>query len=368
MYFNLIVTIDTIVVVKKQGEGDMSLTTKIGFLQFGLGPIGLEIVKNMMNVHQLDVLGAVDIDPEKVGKDLGELLGTEEKGVQVVSSLDDVQVTEDYDKKVAIHATGSNLENVWPQIKELLDHGFSVVSTCEQLSYPWHRYPELAKEIDDYAKNKGLTVIGTGINPGFVMDTLAVVLSSVTNQFEDIKVLRKVDVSKRRLPLQKKVGVGMTVDEFNALAKENRIGHVGLEESARLLAYGLGLELAEVKNSIKPVIADKAYQVAAGDLAAGQVAGQHQFVEAKTVDGKNIVLELMMAVSVDQEDRITFEGPEPIEIVVPNGIFGDTATAAMVINTAKLIGTDAAFGLLTMVDIRLPRHLHGIGRSAVPTK
>lgn len=356
------------VVKMSQGEGDRSLDKKIGFLQFGLGPIGLEIVKNMMDVHQLDVLGAVDIDPEKVGKDIGVLLGTEQKGVKVVSGLDDVQVTETYDKKVAIHATGSNLKNVWPQIKELLDHGFSVVSTCEQLSYPWHRYPELTKEIDDYAKSKGLTVIGTGINPGFVMDTLAIVLSTVTNQFEDIIILRKVDVSKRRLPLQKKVGVGMSVDEFNALAEENRIGHIGLEESVRLLAYGLGIELSEVKSSIKPVIADKEYQVAAGDLERGKVAGQHQFVEAKTEDGRNIVLELKMAVSVEQEDRIIFEGPEPLEFVVPNGIFGDTATAAMVINMAKLIGTDAASGLLTMADIRLPRNLHGADQRAVPVK
>ena len=93
------------------------------------------------------------------------------KGIKVVANLDELELS-DENPKVAIHATGSNLEKVWPQIKNLLNHGFSVVSTCEELSYPWYRYAELSKEIDDYAKNKGLFVIGTGVNPGFIMDTM----------------------------------------------------------------------------------------------------------------------------------------------------------------------------------------------------
>lgn len=326
-----------------------------GYVQFGLGPIGVEILKQASEVHGLSEIGAVDIDPEKVGKDIGDLLGTESKGIQVVANLNEVTVNEEQ-PKIAIHATGSNLANVWPQIKSLIDHGFSVVSTCEELSYPWHRYPELAKEIDDYAKKKGLSVIGTGVNPGFIMDTMTLFLTSVTNQISNIKVSRKVDVSKRRLPLQKKVGVGMSVEQFTELAEQNKIGHVGLEESARLIAYGLGLTLSDVKNTINPQIAEKEYTLAIGELKTGQVSGQHQLVEAETSDGRKITLELIMAVDVEQEDRIILEGTERTELVIPNGIFGDTATAAMTINVAKTIANNPTPGLLTMADIKITRN------------
>ncbi len=327
----------------------------IRYLQFGLGPIGLEILKQATEAHHFNVLGAVDIDPAKVGKDIGEFINAQSKGIKVVANLDELELS-DENPKVAIHATGSNLEKVWPQIKHLLDHGFSVVSTCEELSYPWYRYAELSKEIDDYAKNKGLFVIGTGVNPGFIMDTMTLFLTSVTNKVTNINVSRKVDVSKRRIPLQKKVGVGMTVDQFNELAAENKIGHVGLEESARLIAYGLGISLNEVKNSIQPVIANKAYSLTSGNLKPGQVSGQHQIVEATTTDGRKITLELVMAVDVEQEDRIRIDGSERTELVIPNGIFGDTATAAMSINVAKTVANNPTVGLLTMADIPLSRN------------
>lgn len=339
----------------------------VRLLQFGLGPIGLEILEKSRKLHQMNIIGAVDIDPEKVGKDVGDLIGTGKLGFLVVSDLNDLSLPQQENgRKVAIHATGSNLEKVWPQIRELLDYGFSVVSTCEELAYPWHRYPNLSKEIDYYAKSKGQSVLGTGINPGFIMDTLTICFTSVTNEVNNIKVVRKVDVSKRRIPLQKKVGVGMTREEFNQLASQNSIGHVGLEESARLIAYGLGVSLGKVYNTINPVIAEEDIHLPIGQLTKGEVSGQHQVVKAITTDGRNITLELIMAVGVEQEDRITLEGQEPVELVIPNGIFGDTATAAMAINTAKIVGMGNVSGLLTMADINVPRNLQLANNNFVP--
>ncbi|WNF36219.1 hypothetical protein RJD24_17475 [Bacillaceae bacterium IKA-2] len=342
--------------------------TKVNLLHFGLGPIGLEILKASSQVHNLNTLGAIDLDPSKVGQDIGDLIGIDHKNVKVTDTLQDLPSFKEDLGKVAIHATGSNLENVWPQIKQLLDHGFSVVSTCEELAYPWHRYPQLAEEINNYAKQKGLAVIGTGVNPGFIMDTMTLCLTTVTNEVGDITVTRKVDVSKRRIPLQKKVGIGMTEAAFYELVKENKVGHVGLVESARLIAYGLGVELSEVSNTIHPTIADRDYQIALGNLKKGQVSGQHQIVRAKTTDNRTITLELIMAVAVNQEDRIQLAGKEPIELVIPNGIFGDTATAAMAINTAKIIGTSCFTGLVTMADIKLPRNINVAQKEVVPYK
>ncbi|WP_210365990.1 hypothetical protein [Bacillus sp. REN3] len=328
---------------------------KLDLLLFGLGPIGIQILKKSVLNHGANILGAIDIDPDKVGKDIGDLIGTRPHGISVTSGLKK-RADEPKSRKVAIHATGSNLKAVWPQIRELLDHGYSVVSTCEQLSFPWHRYPQLAKEIDQYARKKNLAVLGTGVNPGFIMDSLPVFLSSVTNEFSSINITRKVDVSKRRIPLQKKVGVGMTKDAFNQLATENKIGHVGLEESLRMVAHALGLELGSVDNMIEPVLAESKMDLALCSVEIGDVCGQHQISKGYTKDGKEVVLELTMAAGIVQEDRIVYKGEEKVELVIPNGIFGDTATAAIAINSAKALSSCEQTGLLSMVDIPVTRN------------
>ncbi|RXT04325.1 hypothetical protein [Ammoniphilus sp. CFH 90114] len=329
---------------------------KLNLVSYGLGPIGLEILKRATQATDIQVLGAVDIDPNKIGQDIGTLVSDNKMDRHVVSSIVDIPACNDF--KVAIHATGSNLERVWPQMRDLLDQGYSVVSTCEELSYPWHRYPELSAEIDAYAKEKGLTVLGTGVNPGFIMDTMVVALTGVTNSMSGIKVNRRVDVSKRRIPLQKKVGIGMAKEEFEQLANENRIGHVGLEESLRMVAYGLNWELEEVSNFIEPTISKANDKVDLCDILAGQVNGLHQESRGRTRDGKEIVLDLVMSVGVKQEDEIIIEGSEPKHLVIPGGIFGDTATAAIALNSAKLVSLTKKAGLLTMVDAGVPRNVY----------
>ena len=329
----------------------------IQFIIYGLGPIGIEILKKCEVSLPGKVIGVVDIDPEKTGKDISSLIGGKKRGVKVVSSIKDIQVEENANC-IAIHATGSNLVAVWPQFKEILDHNCSIVSTCEQLAYPWHRHPELAAEIHEYAKSKSLNIIGTGINPGYVMDTLVLSISSVVNNITSIKVDRHVDVKKRRLPLQQKVGVGMKEEEFKKLAKENKIGHVGLEESLRLIAAGLNLELTYVENTLVPTIADKPLSLNNSTIEVGEVNGQHQVAQGKTSDGTTIELNLIMSTSVKSEDRIVIDGDMKQELVVPNGIFGDSATASIIINTAKTLAFESQSGLLTMKDIRLTRNIH----------
>ncbi|MGZ4161920.1 MAG: NAD(P)H-dependent amine dehydrogenase family protein [Neobacillus sp.] len=325
---------------------------------YGLGPIGMEILKKCEEHLRGKVIGAVDIDPAKIGKDIGELTGLEKRSIRVVSSIKEIEVKGNH-PRIVIHATGSNLQTVWPQIKELVENGYSVVSTCEQLSYPWHRYPELSKEIDCYATEKGVTVIGTGVNPGYVMDTLVLSLTSVLSDILSIRVTRRVDVKKRRLPLQKKVGVGMAVEEFNNLAAEGKIGHVGLEESLRLLAAGLNFELESVENSINPKVTDQPLSLPHFDVKAGEVIGLHQVSRGSTKDGRNIELDLVMATSVNEsEDAIEIDGDMKQRLVVPGGIFGDSATASIIINTAKTVALEVKPGLHTMKDIRLTRSIH----------
>ncbi|WP_404332474.1 hypothetical protein [Mesobacillus maritimus] len=336
----------------------MELGKQTNVLLYGLGPIGIQILKNCLETNSVNVIGAVDIDPNKVGVDIGVLAGKDPVGILVVSNLEEVNQAQLEGEKVALHATGSNVAVVEPQFEALLNQGYSVVSTCEQLSYPWYRHPQASKRIDQLAREKKLTVVGTGINPGFVMDSLAVFATTVTHSIRGIYVSRKVDVSKRRIPLQQKVGIGMTPEEFLALAVEDKIGHVGLEESLRLIGYGLNLTLNEVRNSTVPTIASTDTEVALGPINKGAVNGMHQISSALTSEGFPIELDLIMSVDIQQEDRvrIALKGQDDLQIVIPGGIFGDTATANVMLNTAKTISSSQNMGLLTMVDIPLVRN------------
>jgi 4-hydroxy-tetrahydrodipicolinate reductase len=342
---------------------------QMNVLLYGLGPIGIQILQNCLEAEHVNVIGAIDIDPNKVGKDVGSLAGKERVEIEVVSSLTEVDSIKVEGKKIALHATGSDVERMEPQFEALLQAGYSVVSTCEQLSYPWHRHPKTAARIDQLARKKDLTVIGTGINPGFIMDSLTVFATTVTHEITGIYVSRKVDVSKRRLPLQEKVGTGMTPEAFLELAKQGRIGHVGLEESLRLIAYGLNLSLKDVQNSTLPTIATKDTVVALGPLQKGQVSGMHQVSTATTEEGIPIELDLVMSIEIEQEDRIriVMEEGNDLELVIPGGIFGDTATANVMLNTAKTINASMNTGLLTMADIPLVRNVNYGVRPCVST-
>jgi 2,4-diaminopentanoate dehydrogenase len=331
---------------------------QLSVIQYGLGPIGIKIMQSCLASENVLFFGAVDIDPQKVGRDAGELADSGHVGIKVVQNLNEVDTAAISGRKIALHATGSNLSQVWPQIRLLLDEGYSVVSTCEQLSFPWHRYPELAGEIDQYARARGQFVIGTGVNPGYIMDAMTLFATSITQSISKISVFRKVDVSKRRIPLQKKVGIGMTPEEFIELAQNDRIGHVGLEESLRLIAYGLNLSLETVNNKIEPLISQEDKVLAIGPLKKNEVTGLHQNASGMTEEGVPIELDLIMSVDINQEDRIVLDTKDlgVVEFVVPQGIFGDTATVNVVVNTAKtLLSTDQA-GLLTMADIPLTRN------------
>ncbi|KQX45370.1 hypothetical protein [Paenibacillus sp. Root444D2] len=334
-------------------------TVKMNVISYGLGPIGIKIMQSCLQSDHIRLIGAVDIDPQKIGRDVGELAESTAVGIHVVQNLDEIDTARLEGRKLALHATGSNLPQVWPQIKQLLDQGYSVISTCEQLAYPWHRYSDLSKEIDLYARDKRQFVIGTGVNPGYIMDSMTLFSTSVTQSLSKIKVYRKVDVSKRRIPLQKKVGIGMSPEEFHQLAQNDRIGHVGLEESLRLVAYGLNLTLTEVINKIEPTISQEDTVLAIGPLSKNEVNGLHQNSTGSTKEGIPIELDLIMSVDVVTEDRIILETNDmgTVEFVVPQGIFGDTATINVVVNTAKTMHSSNQVGLLTMADIRLTRNL-----------
>lgn len=318
-------------------------------LHYGLGPIGMRIVQLTLSRPNLLPVGAVDIDTAKVGQDLGALLDRQPLlGVRVQSSLGAALQSQRPD--VVLHATGSHLPTVLPQLLEIAEAGLPVVSTCEELSYPWFHHPSEARRIDEAAKVTGIAILSTGINPGFIMDTLAVVLSGVCPQVTSVCVRRVVDLSVRRTQLQQKVGVSLRPEAFAALKAEGRLGHVGLPESVAMIAAGLGWTLEHVEQTLEPVIAPELLNSALGPVAAGLVQGQHQTAHG-LVDGRErITLELKMALQApDAGDFVDLEGPEPVSSAV-HGVHGDVATAALIVNAIPGV-LAATPGLHTMLDI-----------------
>jgi 4-hydroxy-tetrahydrodipicolinate reductase len=334
---------------------------RIRVIQYGLGPIGASIVRLMLEKPCLDIAGAVDIDPEKAGKDLGAVAGAG-RDLGVVVSADARSLLRG-GADVVVHSTGSHLEQVATQLLQCLEAGTHVVSTCEELAYPFRKHPELSQRLDRCAKQNRVALLGTGVNPGFVLDKLLLTLSAVSQRVDSAKGLRIVDASKRRLPLQKKIGAGMSVEEFRRQVAAGVIKHHGLPESVAMVADGLGLAIDDIVETIEPVVASKTVRTEFLEVALGQAAGVHQVALGLAGGRPKIRLELQMYVGAgDPGDTLELTGEPNIRLTVPGGTHGDIATAAVVVNCIPAL-LEARPGLRTSRDI--PMHYFS-GCAAAP--
>jgi 4-hydroxy-tetrahydrodipicolinate reductase len=328
---------------------DGSVRKKIRAVQFGVGPIGASILRLMHQKHSLEITGAIDKDPAKIGRDVGEVAGAKDLwGIKVSPSAAGV-LSKPVD--VVLHTTSSYLPDVMDELLECISAGCCIVSTCEELSYPFRKYPELAAQLDAAAKEEGVALVGTGVNPGFVMDKLVLVLSAVAQRVDFAKATRVVDASKRRLPLQKKIGAGMTPEEFRAQVAAGVIKHHGLPESIAMVADGLGFALDEITETIEPVIAKETVKTEFLEVAPGQVAGVHQIARGLWEGEDKIFMELQMYVGAKQpQDTVELRGEPNLTMTIPGGTHGDIATAAVAVNAIPAI-VAAPAGLRTMRDL-----------------
>src|ERR1700730_2690356 len=333
-----------------RSETESDVKKKIRAIQYGVGPIGASIARLMREKQAIEIIGAIDTDPSKLGRDLGEVVGAKDAPWGVTVSADAKEVLEQ-NADVVIHSTSSSLSKVTDQLLLCLEAESCIVSTCEELAYPFRTHPELAARLDAAAKEWGVALVGTGVNPGFVMDKLVVTLAAVAQRIEHAKALRVVDASKRRLPLQKKIGAGMTVEEFRAKVAAGVIKHVGLPESVAMVADSLNLPVEEITETIEPMVATEKLQTEYLTVEAGQAAGVQQIARG-TSGGKELVyLELQMYVGAKSPaDTVELKGHPNISLVIPGGSHGDMATASVVVNSIPVI-LDAPAGLRTSRDL-----------------
>jgi hypothetical protein len=332
----------------------------LAVVHYGLGPIGLSVAENVARHPRLLSVAAVDTNPELQGRHLADLLpegaaATGHDRVTVAAGPSTLSDAASRGARVVAHCTGSSLKSVMPQLRECVEAGFSVVSTCEELSFPWMNAPELAEELDELARTHGVAVLGTGVNPGFAMDYLPVVLAGVSQRVDHVAVHRVQDAGVRRLPLQRKVGAGLSVEEFTARAERGEVRHVGLPESTQAVASALGWRLTDMDDRIEPVIAQEPTASGLGDIPAGHVTGVRQVCTGYVGEREVVRLTLEMAVGLpDPRDEIVLEGLPRTHLVIPGGLHGDGATAAIVTNALEQI-TNARPGLRVMADMAPPR-------------
>jgi len=322
----------------------------VNVVVYGMGPIGSAIVRLLNTKQWARIVGAVDVDEKKAGKDVGEVAGLDRKIGDVVSR-ESRKLLEQTSPDVVIHTTSSFLPDVYPQLIECATAKADVVSTSEELSYPYTKHPDLSRKIDETAREHGVTILGTGVNPGFVMDTLAVVMSGVCQTVDSVSAERIVDTSKRRWQLQRKTGAGLGVDEFQRLVKEGKIKHVGLPESVMMIGAALGWSLDDVQEEITPVIAERETRAEYAVVRKGNAAGVHQIARGIVAGRERIVLDLMMCVGAkDPRDSIRIKGVPPVDLTIRGGVQGDQATAAIVVNSIQNVVASSP-GLKTMLDL-----------------
>lgn len=319
-------------------------------LHVGLGPLGVKIVNDLYERGLGKVVAAVDVSPDMVGMRLGDIVPASGARLRVAANLDDV----DWDKvDCAIVTTSSDLAKCAPTLRTILAHGVALVSTCEELSWPYLRHAKLARELDALAKKHGGRLLGTGVNPGFLMDTFPVAATAISKFVTRVEVHRYQDASSRRIPFQKKIGVGLNDAEFNAQVAAGTLRHVGLGESLHFIAHYLGLKVTRWEEDIRPVYADKNMSSGLGPVKKGAICGVRQ--EARGYDGDALPVELKFQASIglkDPHDRVIVTGVPAIDLKWQGGVQGDIATSAITLNALQPLRASAP-GLHTMATIPL---------------
>ncbi len=326
------------------------MKNKIKVIQYGLGPIGIKVTQYISDRQSIEIVGAIDIDKEKVGKDLGILAGLN-KNLGVVISDSAKNVFQNVKADAVILTTTSSLEKIKPQVLEILSYGLNIISTCEELTHPWLTNSSIANEINETAIKNNASVLATGVNPGFLMDFLPMAFTALCKDVKKVTVERIQNAQFRRIPFQQKIGAGLTPEQFQKKKEEGTLRHVGLTESVNLIASRLGWKLDSTEDIIEPVIAKE--EVSAGELkiSAGNALGVKQI--GKGIINGEEVISLIFVAAVGQpepRDRVIIEGNPKIDTTIKDGVNGDIATCAITVNSIPTV-INAKPGLRTMADI-----------------
>ncbi|MGD9688958.1 MAG: hypothetical protein AB7K52_01615 [Phycisphaerales bacterium] len=320
-------------------------------LHVGLGPLGIRFVRDYAQRGVAEPIGAVDVLPELAGRPLKKLVKGAAFSTKIVNNLDDFDAWDAVD--CAVVTTSSGLDACAETFRALLARGLAVVSTCEELTWPYLRHPELSRELHAMALAHGGRLLGTGVNPGFMMDALPVFATTVCRNVESIEIHRVQDASTRRIPFQRKIGATLDRRAFAAGIREGWLRHVGLGESMHLVAAAMGWKIDRWNETITPVIAARGMSCGLGRIRKGDAAGVRQVANG-FARGKRVLRFVFQAAigQKDPEDRVIVRGEPDVDLVLNGGVHGDIGTSSITINAIPSL-LAAPAGLHTMLSIPL---------------
>ena len=324
---------------------------------WGTGMMGQGLLGYMLDrPKQIEIVGVIDRHPEKHGRTVGEVIGRE----------CDIPVTADYDSVLAMRPdvvcilTASNLNEIADQVEASVRAGANVIGIAETLSFPWASDAEWAERFDALAKENGVSILGTGINPGFILDALPIAMSSICLRVDQIIATRVNDLAPFGPTVMASQGVGTTVTEFEAgVADGSIVGHIGFHESIGLIGRALGWEIDEITETRAPIVSSVERVTASAHVMPGQVCGCRH--TANGYSKGELKIELIHPQQIRPElegqetgDYIKILGDPNVTLSNQPEIPGGKGTYASIGNYIPLIGA-AAPGIQTVADMPLPR-------------
>lgn len=323
---------------------------------YGLGSIGTHLSDVLIDKDGFELQGAVDIDPEIVGTELGEVLDREPVGITVTD--DHEQLHSGHDIDVSLITTTSFFDEVRPLVEQCIQAGTDIVSTSEEMFFPTPDREDVAAELDSLAKEHGVTVVGTGMNPGFIFDSLPLLLSSVCTDVSHIQAERFANLSPYETA-QSRFGAGLPLEEYRERLQNDEIQtHVGMEESLRGLEYGLGIVYDEIQEHQEPIIATEDRETPYIEIPAGTVAGIRQRAFGIIDDVVFASLEVTVeAIDNDVEktgrDQLRISGTPEFEVTVDPSFKSVEGTTGRSINIIPQV-LEANPGYKSVFDLPSP--------------
>lgn len=324
--------------------------------------MGGGMAEMLLSKEDVRIVAALAQTPAKAGKDLGEVLCLGRKvGLPVTNDANEA-----FDKgpDVALINTASFVKDVFPQIKLALEKGADVITIAEEMSYPWAQAPELSSEMDSLAKKAGKTVLGTGVNPGFILDTLVIALSGICRDVKHIHAKRVNNLAPFGPTVMRTQGVGTTPEGFRKGLETGEVaGHVGFQQSSRLIGQALGWKIDRVIEEREPIITRVERKSQYAHVSPGNVAGCRHIARAYAGGREVVFLEHPQQIcpeaeGVDTGDYITIDGDPPVKLSIKPEIPGGIGTIAIAVNMIPLV-IAARPGLCTMADLPVPRAILG---------
>ncbi len=340
---------------------------------WGFGAMGSGMARLILAKPGFEITGVCDRNPAYVGKSIFAILGIDRGSrPDVVVKADIAEAVAPRSCDLALLCTDSFTAKAFPKIKWLLERGVDVISTAEEMAYPAAREPELTRELDRIAKANGVTVLGTGINPGVMMDLLVVMLTGVMADVENIRVSRINSLSPFGETVMEEQGVGLTVSAFDEKRKDGTIaGHVGFRESSRMMADALGWRLDKFEQQMAPIVTAVDRRSPHGFAKAGDVAGVD--MTAQGYVGGKLAIDMRHPQQIEPKlgavetgDYIQIQGHPRVSMAITPEVDGGIGTIAICVNMIPHV-INARPGLVTMLDLPVPRAIMGDVRERIET-